>query len=312
VSDPISDTSKLNPTADEPIAVVGMAVRLPGADDLAQFWDLVRTGRRGIEHFEAADGAESWVGARSQLAGLLAFDPGHFGISRQEARLMDPQQRHLLMCAVQALAHAGIAEPAELSEQGRRVGLVASCGENTYFQSMLREADPGQLPDGFQLALHSDKDFLATKVAYHLGLTGPALTVQAACSSSLVGVHLAAGMLRQGDSEVMLVGGVLVDPLLSGGYSYRPQHIFSPDGHCRPFSDDAAGTIGGRGVGVVVLKPLRLARRDGDTVYSVITGSAVNNDGSAKLSYGAPSVAGQREVIRAALRRSGRSSDQLG
>ena len=110
----------------------------------------------------------------------------------------------------------------------------------------------------------------------------------------------------------MLVGGVLVDPLLSGGYAYRPQHIFSPDGHCRPFSDDAGGTIGGSGVGVVVLKPLRLARADGDTVYSVITGSAINNDGSAKLSYGAPALAGQREVIRAALRRSGRGSDELG
>ncbi|HST47697.1 amino acid adenylation domain-containing protein [Jatrophihabitans sp.] len=307
-----SDTpsDNISRTMDEPIAVIGMAVRLPGADDLAGFWDLVRTGRRGIEHFDAADGTEGWVGARSQLAGLLAFDPGHFGISRQEARLMDPQQRHLLMCAVQALAHAGIARPDELP--ARRVGLVASCGENTYFQSMLREADPAQLPDSFQLALHSDKDFLATKVAYHLGLTGPALTVQSACSSSLVGVHLAAGMLRQGDSEVMLVGGVLVDPLLSGGYRYRPQHIFSPDGHCRPFSDDAGGTIGGSGVGVVVLKPLRLARADGDTVYSVVTGSAINNDGSAKLSYGAPALAGQREVIRAALRRSGRGSDELG
>ncbi len=243
---------------------------------------------------------------------MLAFDPGHFGISRQEARLMDPQQRHLLMCAVQALAHAGIGRPGDAAEQGRRVGLVASCGENTYFQSMLREADPAQLPDGFQLALHSDKDFLATKVAYHLGLTGPALTVQAACASSLVGAHLAAGMLRQGDSDVMLVGGVLVDPLLSGGYTYRPQHIFSPDGHCRPFSDDAGGTIGGSGVGVVVLKPLRQARADGDTIYSVITGSAINNDGSAKLSYSAPALAGQREVIRAALRRSGRGSDELG
>ncbi|HEV2887093.1 MAG TPA: AMP-binding protein, partial [Jatrophihabitans sp.] len=288
----------------EPIAVIGMAVRLPGADDLAGFWDLVRTGRRGIEHFDAADGL---VGARSQLAGVLAFDPGHFGINRQEARLMDPQQRHLLMCCVQALAHAGIGEPA-----GQRVGLVASCGENTYFQSMLRDGDPAQLPDGFQLALHHDKDFLATKVAYHLGLTGPAFTAQSACSSSLLGVHLAAGMLRQGDSEVMLVGGVLVDPLLSQGYRYRPQHIFSEDGHCRPFSDDAGGTIGGSGVGVVVLKPLRRARADGDTIYSVITGSAVNNDGSAKLSYGAPALAGQREVIRTALRRSGRGSVELG
>ncbi|MEV5595500.1 amino acid adenylation domain-containing protein [Streptomyces sp. NPDC052496] len=291
-------------TADEPVAVVGMAVRLPGADDLGAFWDLVRTGARGIEHFDAADGL---VGARSQLAGLLDFDPDHFGISRQEARLMDPQQRHLLMSSVQALAHAGVTDPA-----GQRVGLVAGCGENTYYQSLLRKADPEYLPDGFQMALHHDKDFLATKVAYHLDLSGPAFTVQAACASSLVAVHVAAGLLRQGDADVMLAGGVLVDTLLTGGYRYRPQHIFSKDGHCRPFSDDAGGTIGASGVGVVVLKPLRLARRDGDTVYAVVTGSALNNDGAAKLSYSAPSLAGQREVIRTALRRSGRTGADLG
>ncbi|WP_030675311.1 non-ribosomal peptide synthetase [Streptomyces sp. NRRL B-1347] len=290
--------------ADEPIAVIGMAVRLPGADDLAAFWDLVRSGGRGMEHFDAADGL---VGARSQMSGLLGFDPEHFGISRQEARLMDPQQRHLLMSSVQALAHAGIADPA-----GRRVGIVAGCGENTYHQSLVREADPERLPDSFQMALHHDKDFLTTKVAYHLDLTGPAFTVQAACASSLVAVHVAAGLLRQGDADVMLAGGVLVDTLLTDGYRYRPQHIFSKDGHCRPFSDDASGTIGASGVGVVVLKPLRLARRDGDTVYAVITGSALNNDGSGKLSYSAPSLPGQREVIRTALRRSGRTSADLG
>ncbi|MEU1756803.1 amino acid adenylation domain-containing protein [Micromonospora matsumotoense] len=306
-ADPARDTTgddSAGGPPDEPVAVVGMAVRLPGADDLAAFWAMVEAGDRGITHFDAAEGL---VGARSQLAGLLGFDPGHFGISRHEARLMDPQQRHLLMSCVEALAHAGIADPAR-----RRVGLLASCGENTYFQTMLREADPTRLPDPFQLALHHEKDFLATKVAYHLRLTGPAFTVQAACASSLVAVHLAAGLLRQGDSDVMLVGGVLVDPLLTAGYRYQPQHIFSPDGHCRPFSDDAAGTVGASGVGVVVLKPLRLARRDGDTVYAVITGSAVNNDGAEKLGFTAPSVTGQREVIRTALRRSGRASSDVG
>ncbi|SDZ27512.1 amino acid adenylation domain-containing protein [Amycolatopsis xylanica] len=289
---------------DEPIAVVGMAVRLPGASDLAAFWEMVRTAGTGIEHFDAEDGL---VGARSQMDGLLAFDPGHFGISARDAALMDPQQRHLLMCCVQALAHAGITD-----STSRRVGLVAGCGENTYFQSILREADPARLPDVFQLAQHHDKDFLATKAAYHLGLTGPAFTTQAACGTSLVAVHVAAGLLRHGDAEVMLAGGVLVDPSLTGGYRYRPQHIFSEDGRCRPFSDDSSGTIGASGVGVVVLKPLRLAREDGDTVYSVITGSALNNDGSAKLGYSAPSLAGQREVIRTALRRSGRSGSEIG
>ncbi|MEV0736659.1 amino acid adenylation domain-containing protein [Streptomyces sp. NPDC050549] len=288
----------------EPIAVIGMAVRLPGAPDLAAFWDLVVSGRRGIEHFPTTDGR---VGARSQLADPLAFDPNRFTISPHEARLMDPQQRQLLMNCVEALAHAGIADPA-----AHRVGLLAACGENTYFQRILREAEPAELPDSFRLALHHEKDFLATKAAYHLGLTGPAFTVQSACSSSLVGVHVAAGMLRQGDADVMLVGGVLVDTDLSDGYTYRPQHIFSPDGHCRPFSADAAGTVGGSGTAVVVLKPLAAARRDGDTVYAVVTGSGINNDGSDKLSYSAPALAGQRAAIRTALHRSGRSGTELG
>ncbi|MFF4244835.1 amino acid adenylation domain-containing protein [Streptomyces sp. NPDC001822] len=292
------------PEPGEPIAVVGMAVRLPGAPDLASFWDLVVSGGTGIRRVDAPEGV---IGAHSTLDGMLDFDPGHFGISPQEARLMDPQQRHLLMACVQALAHAGVADTS-----AQRVGLVAGAGENTYFQSLLREADPGRLPDGFQLALHHEKDFLATKVAYHLGLTGPAFSAQTACSSSLVAVHLAAGMLRQGDADVMLAGGVLVDPGLSGGYRYRPQHIFSADGDCRPFSDDATGTIGASGVGVVVLKPLRRAHRDGDTVYGVIKGSAINNDGAAKMSYTAPSLAGQREVIRTALARAGRTGADLG
>lgn len=290
--------------AGEPIAVIGMAVRLPGAPDLAAFWDLVVSGRRGIEHFPTSD---ERVGARSQLAGMFTFDPGRFTISPHEARLMDPQQRQLLMNCVEALAHAGIGDPA-----AHRVGLLAACGENTYFQHLLRESDPAELPDTFRLALHHEKDFLATKAAYHLGLTGPAFTVQSACSSSLVGVHVAAGLLRQGDADVMLVGGVLVDADLTDGYTYRPQHIFSPDGHCRPFSADAAGTVGASGTGVVVLKPLTAARRDGDTVYAVITGSGINNDGSDKLSYSAPALAGQRAAIRTALHRSGRSGADLG
>ncbi|MFD5828643.1 amino acid adenylation domain-containing protein, partial [Lentzea sp. NPDC060358] len=299
---PATARTSAESAADEPVAVIGMAVRLPGAPDLASFWDLVVSGRRGIEEFPAADGL---VGARSLLPDPLAFDPEHFGISHRDAALMDPQQRQLLMTCVEALAHAGIARP-------DRAGIVAGCGEDTYFQEVLREADPVALPDGFHLALHHEKDFLATKVAYHLDLTGPALTTQTACSSSLVAVHLAAGMLRGGEADVMLAGGVLVDRTLEEGYRYRPQHIFSADGHCRPFSDDADGTVGASGVGVVVLKPLSAARRDGDTVYSVLTGSALTNDGAVKQGYSAPSPAGQRSAIQAALRRAGRTGADVG
>ncbi|MET1077652.1 MAG: amino acid adenylation domain-containing protein [Pseudomonas sp.] len=290
---------------DGALAIVGMALKVPGADDLEAFWRLVIEGERGIELFPAAEG---WVGARSQLKGLVDFDPAYFGISRQEARLMDPQQRHLLMGCVHALQQAGV-DPRRTTQ---RIGLIASAGENTYFQRMLRQAGEGELPDGFQLALHHDKDFLATKVAYHLDLKGPALSAQAACGSSLIAVHLAGHLLRQGDSDLMLAGGVLIDTSLTQGYRYRPQHILSRDGICRPFSEDASGTIGASGYAVVVLKTLARARADGDRIYALVEGSALNNDGQDKLSYTAPSVAGQAAVIRAALARAGRRGDQLG
>jgi len=289
----------------QPMAIIGMSVNVAGAQNLSEFWAMVQGNGLGIEHFTAEEGL---VGARSQLAGMLDFDPEYFGISRQEARLMDPQQRHLLMGCVQALQHAAIVPSAD----GPRIGLIASCGETTYFQQMLRDTAQGDLPDGFQMALHHDKDFLATKAAYYLDLNGPALSVQAACGSSLIAVHLASSMLRQGDSDVMLAAGVLIDPTLTDGYRHRSQHIFSADGLCRPFSDDASGTIGASGYGVVVLKPLARARADGDRIYALLEGSALNNDGRAKMSYTAPSVAGQSAVIRDALNRAGLTGADIG
>ncbi|MBA1228148.1 amino acid adenylation domain-containing protein [Pseudomonas viridiflava] len=290
---------------EQSMAIIGMTVNVAGAQNLAEFWAMVQGNELGIEQFAAAEGQ---VGARSQLAGLLDFDPEYFGISRQEARLMDPQQRHLLMACVQALQHAAIVPKAD----GPRIGLIASCGETTYFQQMLRESADGDLPDGFQMALHHDKDFLATKVAYHLDLTGPAMSVQAACGSSLIAVHLAGAMLRQGDSDVMLAAGVLIDPTLTEGYRHRSQHIFSRDGLCRPFSEDASGTIGASGYGVVVLKPLARAQADGDRIYAVVEATALNNDGHSKMSYTAPSVAGQTAVIRDALHKAGVGGADMG
>ncbi|TFH79391.1 hybrid non-ribosomal peptide synthetase/type I polyketide synthase [Pseudomonas kribbensis] len=289
----------------QPMAIIGMSVNVAGARNLSEFWAMVQGNELGIEHFDASEGL---VGARSQLAGMLDFDPEYFGISRQEARLMDPQQRHLLMGCVQALQHAAIVPSAD----GPRIGLIASCGETTYFQQMLRDTAEGDLPDGFQMALHHDKDFLATKAAYHLDLNGPALSVQAACGSSLIAVHMASSMLRQGDSDVMLAAGMLIDPTLTDGYRHRSQHIFSADGLCRPFSDDASGTIGASGYGVVVLKPLAKARADGDRIYALLEGSALNNDGRAKMSYTAPSVAGQSAVISDALNRAGLTGADIG
>ena len=287
------------------IAIVGMAVNLPGAANLGEFSKMIANNQTGITHFDVTGDK---IGAKSQMQDLLGFDPAYFGISRHDAALMDPQQRHLLMNALHVLQDAGV-DPARSTD---RIGIIASCGENTYFQDMLRHADPESLPDSFQLALHHDKDFLATKLAYRLGLIGPALSVQAACGSSLIGVHTAAGMLRNGECDAMLVGASLVDASLSDGYTYRAHHIFSKDGYCRPFDKDASGTIGASGCGFVMLKPLEQAQKDGNKIYCVLEGSAVNNDGSDKMSYTAPSATGQRAVLAAAVRNSGLSGADIG
>ena len=199
---------------------------------------MVLGSQSGIDLFAAEAGK---IGARSQMDEPLGFDPKYFGMSSQEAVLMDPQQRQLLMNAVQVLADAGL----DPKRSSRSIGVLTSCGENTYFQDMLRYGDDANILDRFQMALHHDKDFAPTKLAFRLGLTGPALTVQAACGSSLIALHSAAGMLRNGDCDIMLVGASLVDTSLSDGYTYRPHHIYSKDGTCRPFDQDASGTIGG-------------------------------------------------------------------
>lgn len=302
---PAAAPSILLPPA-APMAIIGLAVKVPGAETLADFWAMIRDGGSGIQLFTPDDPAR--VGARAQMAGMMEFDPSYFGLSPQEARLMDPQQRHLLMGSVEALAHAGLAG----AVGSARIGVIASGGESTYFQTLLSGPDAAALPDGFQMALHHEKDFLATKIAYHLSLTGPALTVQTACSSSLAGLHLAAGLLRQGDADAMLVGGVLIDPSLSDGYTYRPNHIFSQDGQCRAFGANASGTIGGSGYGVLVLKPLAAAERDGNRIYAVLEASALNNDGHEKMGYAAPSIEGQAAVIDACLRRAGLTGVAIG
>ncbi|QUJ76787.1 AMP-binding protein [Sulfitobacter albidus] len=292
------------PKSDE-IAIIGIAVDLPGARDSAEFAAMIVQNLTGVETFSAQPGK---IGARSQLAAPLGFDPGYFGISPQEAVLMDPQQRHLLMNAVQVLGDAGL----DPQRSPRSIGVIASCGENTYFQDMLRNGDPDGIPDPFQMALHHDKDFAATKLAYRLGLTGPALTVQAACGSSLIGVHTAAGMLRQGDCDVMLVGASLVDPTLGDGYTWRANHIFSKDGSCRPFDAQASGTIGASGVCFVALAPLSQALADGHRIYATLAGSAINNDGRDKMSYTAPSATGQRAALSQALSAAGLEGADVG
>ena len=279
------------------IAVVGMACRLPGAPDTGAYWAALRAGTEAITRFDldrlVAAGADpeqvrhpDFVPARGVLAGGHEFDWRLFGYSRADAAAIDPQQRVFLECAVAAVDDAGL-DPARFPG---RVGVYAGADKVS-----LR---PGGERSELAQAIGAEKDFLASRVSYKLGLRGPALAVQTACSTSLTSVHLAVQSLRWHDCDAALAGGVTVLPLDDHGYRYERGGILSPDGHCRPFDERADGTVPSEGVGVVVLKRMADALRDGDRIAAVILGSAINNDGGEKIGYTAPSIVGQSEAIR--------------
>ncbi|MEO6089072.1 MAG: beta-ketoacyl synthase N-terminal-like domain-containing protein [Umezawaea sp.] len=291
------------------IALVGMAGRFPGSSDVDEFWQAVRTGKSAVRQFtdDEVDGAgvseqqrraPGYVTAGAVLEGVEHFDAKFFGYSPRDAALLDPQQRLFLETSWHALEHAGFA--------GRRkddevVGVYASATMSSYLLRHLigNPNVPGGLSP-LELVLGNDKDTLASRVAYHLDLTGPAISVQTACSSSLVAIHLACQALLSRDCDIALAGGVSVRLPQHEGYQHHEGSILAPDGRCLPFDADAAGVVGGNGVAVVVLRPLADALRDGDTIHAVIRGSAVNNDGAGKVGFTAPSVLGQAAAIRAA------------
>ncbi|MEH1095713.1 non-ribosomal peptide synthetase/type I polyketide synthase [Micromonospora sp. CPCC 205739] len=295
------------------IAVVGMAGRFPGAATVDEYWHNIRAGVESVREFTVeemlADGADparlddpAYVRAGTWLPGIDEFDAAFFGITPREAQTLDPQHRLLLECAWHALEHAGY----DPSGQTGRIGLFAGSGRSTYLLDHLSSHPELTSAIGeHQLSISNDKDFLLSRVAYKLDLTGPAVTVATACSTSLVAVHLGRQSLLTGESDLVLAGGVSVFPAQRRGYLYHDGGIYSPDGHCRPFSADARGSIESSGVGVVALKRLEDAVADGDTVYAVIRGSAINNDGARRTGYTAPGVDGQVEVISSALAAAG-------
>ncbi|MBB1158401.1 non-ribosomal peptide synthetase/type I polyketide synthase [Amycolatopsis dendrobii] len=291
------------------IAVVGLGGRFPQAPDVARFWSLLCDGAEGIRELtedelrgSGVDSAEAaaagYVRAAAVVEGEDRFDAGYFGCTPREAALLDPQQRLFLECAAEALQSAGH----DPEQEPGAIGVFASVSVNEYG---LRNVYPHRGLDDvvgyLQKLLANDKDFIASRTAYKLGLRGPAVTVQTACSSSLVAIHLACQSLLAGESDLVLAGGATVRVPQRIGYHGGENGIASPDGHCRPFDKLAAGTVPGNGAGVVVLRRLQDALDDGDPVRAVIRGSAINNDGAAKIGYTAPSVTGQAEVIRAAL-----------
>ncbi|WP_051833859.1 type I polyketide synthase [Streptomyces sp. NRRL S-646] len=292
------------------IAIVGMACRYPGAADVHELWENLKKGIDGISRFTedeltAAGVPESvvrhpdHVPVRGVLDGGDRFDWAFFGYSPGEAARMDPQHRVFLETAFTALQDAGL----DTRRADTWIGVFAGCDVPT--ADFVTE-------DGLATEMIArDKDFLATRVAYKLGLRGPAMTVQTACSTSLVATHTAVQSLLGHDCDVALAGGVSLRLPAGTGYVYQRGGIASPEGRCRPFDAGADGTVPGSGVGVVVLKRLADAVRDGDRIVAVIRGSAVNNDGSEKIGYTTPSVTGQREVIALAHERAGIGSHDV-
>ena len=291
------------------VAVIGMAGRFPGADDLEAFWRILRDGVEAVRHYSADElraagvpgedlADPAYVRAFGSLNDVEHFDAGFFGYSPREAEALEPSHRIFLECCWEALENAGV-DPARV-EGG--VGVFAGAGTPYYAQEHVRgNRETADSLGEFQLMVGSGKDFLATRAAYKLDLRGPAISVQTGCSTSLVAVHVAAQALLHGECDLALAGGANVVVPNVTGYHYAHGGIASPDGHCRAFDVDSAGTLAGSGAGVVLLKRLADALRDGDPIRAVIKGSAVNNDGAAKVAFTAPSVEGQAAVIREAL-----------
>ncbi len=294
------------------IAITGMAGRFPKAPDLARFWQNLTRGVNCVTFFSAAElraaGVPSdlienprYVPARAVLQDADAFDAAFFGITAREAAAMDPQQRLLLECAWEALEDAGQA-PGALPAA---VGVFAGASSNWYILNVWSDPAAVAALGEATVSLGNDRDHLATRIAYKLDLRGPCVNVQSACSTSLLAVHLACQSLLAGECDLALAGGVSVRVDQQTGYLAYAGGTGSADGRTRAFDAGADGTVGGSGVGLVVLKRLADALADGDFLHAVIRGSAANNDGASKVGYAAPSVDGQAEVVERALALSG-------
>ncbi|MCW5698017.1 MAG: SDR family NAD(P)-dependent oxidoreductase [Bauldia sp.] len=288
--------------APQGIAIIGMAARLPGAGDVDAYWrnllDGICTIRRSSDEelraagFSAQEIADPrFMRAYGALDGVAEFDAKFFGYPPARAEGLDPQQRLLLEVAWHAMEHAGHAPGTVDGTVGTYISIT---------QSSYRPKTDGDLADSFFALTSRDKDYAASRIAYKLDLTGPSMMVQSASSGSLSAIHAAVEGLLSGQCDMAIAGGASI-ALPQGGYRYQPGLMLSPTGECRAFDATADGAVPGNGVGIVVLKPLAQALADGDTVYAVIRGSALNNDGAQKSDYLAPSVQGQARVVGEAL-----------
>ncbi len=299
------------------IAIVGMAGRFPGADSIDAFWKNLTGGVESITRFTELDPSipahvatdPRYVAARGILPNPAGFDAAFFGISPIEARVIDPQQRLLLEVMWEAMEDAGYLP----GDQAPVTGVFAGTHNNSY-QRLHVDANPDAVErlGAFNAMVANEKDYVATRVAHRLGLTGPAISIHTACSTSLVAVVEAFHSLRRGDCDLALAGGASLTLPQASGHLYDEGGMLSADGHCRPFDAAATGTMFSDGIGVVALKRLPDAVRDGDTIHAVIRGAAFNNDGARKASFAAPSIDGQAAVIASALAVAGVDARSVG
>ncbi|GCE15724.1 type I polyketide synthase [Tengunoibacter tsumagoiensis] len=293
------------------VAVIGIAGRFPGAQNVQEFWHNLSQGIESITFF-SPETLPIWkmqpdllkdpnfVAAKGVIQQPEYFDAAFFGYSQREVEVMDPQMRLFHECVWEALEDAGY------NPEGKNgsVGLFAGASANVYWQGISLLSRSSSAGEQFAALSYTDKDFMNAQVAYKLNLNGPGVTVDSACSTSLVAIHLACRSILTGECSMAIAGGVSVPVPSPAGYLYQEGMILSPDGHCRAFDEHATGTVPGEGVGVVVVKSLKRALADGDHIYAVIRGSAINNDGNRKIGFTAPSIEGQTDVIRAAHRMS--------
>jgi acyl transferase domain-containing protein/thioesterase domain-containing protein/acyl carrier protein len=292
------------------IAIIGMSGLFPGAKNIDEFWQNLKNGVESITAFSDQELIDAgikpsvltnthYVKAKGFLDNVPDFDATFFGLSPKEAEITDPQQRLFLECAWEALENAGY-DPQTYSGA---IGIYGGVGGfDTYLsQNLLTNQTVRESTDKYQMLIGNDKDFLCTRISYKLNLNGPSITVQTACSTSLVAVVMACKSLLSYQCDMVLAGGSAISLPAKSGYFYQDGMILSPDGHCRAFDAKAQGTVPSNGVGLVVLKRLEEAIADRDHIHAIIKGAAINNDGTLKVGYTAPSIEGQMQVIAEAL-----------
>ena len=309
------------------IAVIGMAARFPDAGNVEEYWQNLLAGKcstrsyshqalrlAGVKEEEFATG--DYIGVTAQIDDVEYFDPAFFGLNQRDAEIMDPQFRHFFEVAWLALEDAGLAHG-----RSNHTGVFSACGMglysgksmNNYFRVNIEpNARVMENLDPIQAKILTEREYLPTQLCYRLNLTGPGCAVNTACSSALVAIHQAVQSLLCGECDTALAGASAIHAPHIAGYRYNVGSIFSPEGACRPFDASASGIVGGNGVGVVVLKKRELAELDGDRIYAVIKGSAINNDGAQKVSYTAPGVEGQKRNLHRALAISGIDVNAIG